>query len=73
MFGEIIESIEWIMKVVVGWRYVFSSTFRNEVHRQWKGERWFVVAVDIAGGISGVILSISIAVGIVWFIRHVVK
>jgi hypothetical protein len=50
-----------------GWRWVFSPSYREEMRLRWKGGSQSSVAMEIAGGILGVVLTLLGIAVLVWF------
>jgi hypothetical protein len=58
MAGAIFEAFEWVLYAFLGWRYIFSSSFRERTHRRWKSESKLTVAFEIGEAVIGVSVSL---------------
>ena len=58
MLGAILELGEWVIYGVFGWRYIFSKSYRERTHRRWKLEAELTVFMEVALGLTAVILSL---------------
>lgn len=58
MLGAILELGEWIIYGVLGWRYIFSKSFRKRTHQRWKLEAELTVFMEVVLGLSGVVLTL---------------
>ena len=64
MIGETREIIDWFKAAFSGWRYLFSSSYRNAKNSDWKNERLIYIAWDVLCGVAGVAFSGFLVVGI---------
>ena len=44
-----------------GWQYIFSKTFRSQVHQKWGGNLW-LQSLCIIGAIGGMVISLAVFV-----------
>ncbi|MBK8477202.1 MAG: hypothetical protein IPL39_13170 [Opitutaceae bacterium] len=73
MIGEIGETLEWFYAAFVGWRFVFSSRYREKVLADWKGDTWYSVTWDIICGVAGVGFSIAVLALVVYLIVDITR
>ena len=74
--GGFAELLDWLLSASAGWRYVFSPSYRQDVHAEWQSERWYYVAWDVICGVAGVAfslfllyLAVSAFAGLDWLAR----
>ena len=41
-----------------GWRYLFSSAYRQKIHEGWRFESWLYVAWDVVCALAGIAFSL---------------
>ena len=58
MPGEFFEIVDWVVYAVSGWRYIFSSSFRQRTHRRWKVEAELTVVFEIVFALAGIALTL---------------
>jgi hypothetical protein len=68
--GEFIEAIDSIVSGILGWRYIFSSSYRKQTHSRW---RWraqgrLTKTMDIVESIIGVSFTLFLVGLIVYLI-----
>jgi uncharacterized membrane protein len=66
--GELIEAIDSIVDGVLGWRYIFSSSYRRETHSRWRIQGRLAAAMDILGSVIGLVFTLLIIGVIVYLI-----
>ena len=54
------EFFEWLYAAFSGWRYLFSSSYRQKKNQEWKSEKVLYVIWDVICGLAGVAFSIMI-------------
>lgn len=59
MIGELGEFFEWIRTASLGWQYLFSPSYRRNIHEGWKYEKWYYVVWDIICGTAGILFSLE--------------
>jgi|GEM_PF-2708061 len=55
-----IHGVELLEAMMVGWRYLFSRSYRLKKHREWRANGWFRMTLEIIYGLSGILLSIGL-------------
>ena len=68
-FSYYIQGVELLEAMMVGWRYLFSRSYRLKKHSEWRANGWFWVTLEIIYGVSGMLLSLcllSLAVFVIW-------
>ena len=55
---EILEILELFAYGFFGWRYIFSSTFRERTHKRWKFESRLTICLEIFFGAVGIVLTL---------------
>ena len=66
---DVLEIFDWIGAAVGGWRYVFSSSFRQRTHKRWKAEGRGKAFIEILFGVLGM----AVTVFIVWMVVELVR
>jgi hypothetical protein len=51
--GGFAELIDWLRGAFAGWRYLFSSSYRQRIHAGWKSDSWYYIAWDLICGAAG--------------------
>lgn len=64
-----IEALGAVTYVFAGWRFLFSSRFREATRARWATMRQMEVAQDIVGGVAGVAGSILLPLFVWWSFR----
>lgn len=70
MIGELGEFVDYCRAGWVGWRFVLSSSYRQETIKEWKTSKWHSVAWDIACGFAGIgfsLLVVCLVIHLIWF------
>jgi hypothetical protein len=55
---DIFEAFGWVLSAFLGWRYIFSNSFRERTHRRWKQESKLTVGFEIGEGVIGVAVTL---------------
>jgi hypothetical protein len=63
--GGFAELLDWLRGAFAGWRYLFSSSYRRQIHAGWRSDRWYYIAWDVICGAAGVAFSLFILYAIV--------
>lgn len=58
--GFIAEISAWVEPAFAGWRYLFSSAYREQLHEGWQHEKGYYVALDVILGFLGVVASVVV-------------
>jgi hypothetical protein len=56
--GGFAELLDWLRGALAGWRYLFSSSYRQQIHSGWKSDRWYYIAWDVVCGVAGLAFSL---------------
>ena len=57
MAFEVLELFESLAYGLFGWRYLFSSKFRQQIHMRWRTESWLVIGFEIVMSAFGILLT----------------
>ena len=63
------EALEYLGFAFAGWRFVFSSRFRETTRVRWAHETQLQRMQEIVGAVGGVIVSITLPVLVWWSLR----
>lgn len=55
---EALEIFEFLAYGLSGWRYIFSSRFRRQIHTRWRSESWLQVGLEIILSTFGIFLTL---------------
>ncbi len=56
--GGLSELFDWFRAAFAAWRYLFSSSYRRQVHERWRSEGRFYIAWEIICAVAGFALTI---------------
>jgi hypothetical protein len=56
--GGFAELLDWLRGAFAGWRYLFSPSYRQQIHAGWKSDRWYYNAWDVVCGVAGLAFSL---------------
>ena len=45
--------------IIGGWRYLFSSSYRQKKHREWREVDWITVFFEVMLGLAGIVVCIG--------------
>lgn len=57
MAFEVLEIFEYLAYGLSGWRYIFSSRFREQIHARWRTESWLMIGFEIVMSAFGIFLT----------------
>ena len=52
--GEVVELLDWFSAALAGWRYLFSRSYRRQVHELWRERSRWRICWDILCGAAGI-------------------
>ena len=55
---EVLEVLESFAYGLFGWRYIFSSKFRRQIHVRWRAESWLTIGFEIILSALGMLLTL---------------
>ena len=55
---EALEILDWFGNAFAGWRYLFSSSFRQRTHKRWKVEGRGKALIEVLFGGFGILLTL---------------
>lgn len=55
---EVLEVFESFAYGLFGWRYIFSSKFRQQIHTRWRAESWLTIGFEIILSAFGMLLTL---------------
>lgn len=69
MPAEVLEIFDWIASGLAGWRYLFSSSFRQRTHARWKAEGRGKAFLDILFAVIGMLITLFLLWLVVYLLR----
>lgn len=60
MIGELTELFAWIQAGFAGWRFMFSSNYRERIFARWSGASRWAVLWDVVCGTAGVLFTVGL-------------
>jgi uncharacterized membrane protein YfcA len=58
MPADLLEIVEVVVYAFLGWRYIFSPTYRKQTHKRWKSESRLTIFFEILYGVFGIGLTL---------------
>ena len=69
MPADALEIFDWIANALAGWRYLFSSSFRQRTHARWKAAGRGTALIEIFFGALGILFTLFLLWVVVALLR----